>query len=355
MNWRTLSMKKRRRPATLFSKQKNEAKVFSRSTSLLQLNTFIDWEDFREVLELSSPISKRGKGGRPAYDRVFLFKILVLQALHELSDAQTELQILDRISFRAFLDLDECDEVPDQNTIWNFREQLTKANALGQLFEDFYGRVAAAGFVASKGIIVDASIVQVPIQRNSKEENKLVKEGTEPEGWTDKKSSHKDTDATWTSKHGKSYFGYKNTVKVNAKTKVIEDCVISTASPHDSQLLDKILVEEDRGRTLYADSAYSSTERTKDLKERGITNRIHKKAARNTPLSEYQQAYNRKKSKVRCRVEHVFAALKSGPTKMFLRCIGFERVTSKIVLANLVYNFQRICFLQKQVNNYVPI
>ena len=348
-------MKMRRRPATLFSKQKNEETLFSRSTSLLQLNSFIDWEAFRELLERSSPVSNRGKGGRPAYDRVFMFKILVLQSLHELSDAQTELQILDRLSFRAFLDLDECDEVPDQNTIWNFREQLTKANALSELFQDFYDRIATAGFVASKGVIVDASIVQVPTQRNTREENKQIAEGEQPENWTAKKLSHKDTDASWTRKHGRTYYGYKNTIKVDEKTKLIEGCIVSTASPHDSQLLDDVLHEEDRGRTLYADSAYSSKERDADLKQRGITNRIHRKGARNKPLSKYQHGYNSKKSKVRCRVEHVFAALKSRASRMLLRCIGIERVASKIFLANLGYNLQRLCFLQKQAKAFAPI
>ena len=94
-----------------------------RQTKLLKTRDFLErvsllvaWETFRPVLDKALERKNHDKGGRPAYDAVLMFKVLVLQALYNLSDEQTEYQILDRMSFMRFLGLDLCDAVPDART-----------------------------------------------------------------------------------------------------------------------------------------------------------------------------------------------------------------------------------------------
>ena len=131
-----------------------------------------------------------------------MFKVLILQAMHSLSDERCEYLIKDRLSFMRFLGLGLTDAVPDANTIWTFREALKQADAVDGLFQRFDEVLRSAGFLAMSGQIVDATIVAAPKQRNTIEEKKAIKEGRIPEAWRDKpaKLAQKDRDARWTVK-----------------------------------------------------------------------------------------------------------------------------------------------------------
>ena len=128
------------------------------------------------------------------FDVVLLFKALVLQSLYNLSDEALEFQVLDRYSFSRFLEFHAASKVPDATTLWRFREDLTKADVVGTLFSQFDHFLNEQGFRAQKGQIIEASIVRVPIQRNSREENAQIKAGQHPEGWSENKQCQKDTD-----------------------------------------------------------------------------------------------------------------------------------------------------------------
>ena len=168
-----------------------------------------------------------------------MFKILVVQSLYGLSDEQTQFQILDRRSFHRFLGLSEADPVPDQNTIREFREKLTRAELFGELFAAFNARLTDRGFITRKGQIIDASFVEVPRQRNRRLENEAIKRGEVPEGWEQdrKRLAHKDLDARWTKKHDQSYYGYKDPVMADLDSKLIVRAKLSTASESSSQAL----------------------------------------------------------------------------------------------------------------------
>src|SRR5512136_2773831 len=117
-----------------------------------------------------------------------MFKVLVLQSLYNLSDERLEFQIRDRISFMRFLDLGLGDAVPDEKTIWLFRQQLTEAGLIKRLFQEFDAFLEDKGFSARKGQIIDASIIEAPRQRNSREENRQIKAGQIPEDWSGRRN-----------------------------------------------------------------------------------------------------------------------------------------------------------------------
>ena len=178
---------------------------------LERLNAVIDFALFRADLEHAVPRSDRAKGGRPPFDHVLMFKVLVLQTSHNLSDERTEYLIRDRLSFMRFLGLGLADTVPDANTIWTFREALTRARigdkpAIEVFFERFDAALSAAGFVAMSGQIIDASIVAAPKQRNTDGEKRDIREGRIPPEWATKpaKLRQKDRDARWTVKYTKA-------------------------------------------------------------------------------------------------------------------------------------------------------
>ena len=214
------------------------------------------------------------------------------------------------------------------------------------MFDRFDRYLTEAGFHAKKGMIVDASFVEVPRQRNTRDENDRIKDGQTPPDWekTPDKLRQKDLDARWTKKNEQSFYGYKNHVDVDAKHKLIRQYAVTPASVHDSQELDRVLDPDNTNQTVWADSAYSSAKIEEDLKKRGIKSLIHRKSHRNRPLSACQQSCNTKKSRVRARVEHVFAQI-DRMVGRWLRCIGQPRAAAKIGILNLVYNMNRYAFL----------
>jgi IS5 family transposase len=278
-----------------------------------------------------------------------MFRMLVLQALNNLSDEQVEYQVRDRLSFSRFLGLGIEDSIPDATTLWLFREKLAKAGLIEKLFERFDQHLAAKGYIARGGQIIDASIVPVPTQRNSRDENDQLRAGRTPAGWKQKlaKLRQKDRDARWTKKHDRSFFGYKNHVNADAKYKLIRRYEVTDASVHDSQKLDGLLNKGNTSAEVFADSAYRSTEIEVQLRASGYKSRIHRRGRRNHPLTSAQERANHAKSRIRARIEHVFGAQQSAPGGRIVRTIGMVRARAKIGLQNLAYNIRRLVTLER--------
>ncbi len=222
----------------LFDEQVRLEKLSKKQDPLERISTHIDFEFFRKPLEkfMDKDID-RSKGGRPCYDCLLMFKILILQRYYNVSDEGIEYAILDRLSFMRFLGLGIKDPVPDAKTIWLFRDTLTAGGMIEKLFAHLDQLLDKDGIIVHKGKLVDASIVEVPVQRNSRDENKQLKEGDAPEDWSDNKLLQKDTDARWVTHNGKSAFGYKNHIKADSKTKLITAYKATTANIHDSEVV----------------------------------------------------------------------------------------------------------------------
>jgi IS5 family transposase len=337
----------------LFDIQQRHDRIKQYVTMLDQLNSIVDWEAFRPTLETIREKKRKSSAGRKPFDVVFMFKILVLQSLYNLSDAQLEFQITDRFSFMAFLGLHLNDRVPDEKTIWLFRDELTTAKLIDRLFKQFDETLSSNGPVAErgaaeKGQIIDATIVSAPKQRNRREENKQIKEGETPESWDSKpnKKRQKDTDARWTRKRNVSYYGYKNHVNVDAKHKFIRRFEVTSASVHDSQAVKSLLDKKNNGKEVYADSAYTGEEIDNLLEANNLQSRINEKGYRNRPLTESQKESNREKSKIRSRVEHIFGVQSQRAGSLLLRGIGIVRAKTKIGMRNLSYNLSRYALLK---------
>lgn len=324
-----------------FDYEYRQEEIQKKSNSLLKLNKVIDWKIFRSLIEKILKKEAKGPGGASHYDRLMMFKILVLQRYYNLSDEQTEFQIKDRISFQTFLGLSISDGVPDQNTIREFRENLTKSGAMESIFKRFDKYLSEQGIMGKKGSMIDASFIEVPRQRNSREENLQIKKGEVPSSWESNPSklNQKDTEARWTKKNQETHYGYKNHIKSDSKTKLIRKYSVTDASVHDSQVVKELLDKSDQ--RIYADSAYKSEEIDMLLKSRGINNSIHEKGYRNKPLTKKQKATNRSKSKIRARVEHIFGFMENSMKGSYMRYIGLKRAESATGMLNLVYNLFR--------------
>lgn len=343
--------------ATLFEGESRAELIDRLGDPLLALSKLINWEGFRPGLEEYFPTEKLARGGRPRMDPLMMLKILILQKLYDLSDQAMEFQIADRLSFQRFLGIESTKGIPDEKTIWLYREQIKEHGLIDQLFNEFLQRLRDKSMIINKGKIVDASLVHVPKQRNTKEENSKLDAGKTPETWKENpnKDRQKDKDATWVKKNGQSYYGYKDHIKVDSKSKLIEEYQVSVNSLHDSQALEDVLGDEDENQNLYADSAYRSQEIEEMLKGKGIKSKVHEKGYRGKPLTEKQKTRNTKKSRTRARVEHIFGHIKTKMGGLKIRSIGLDRASVNIGLFNLVYNIDRCLFILKRQGISLPI
>ena len=334
----------------------------AKGDDLERVKTLVDFEIFRSVLAAAVPRADRSNGGRPPFDHVFMFKVLILQTMHALSDERTEFLIKDRLSFMRFLGLGLADTVPDANTIWTFRKALKKAGTIDVLFKRFDDALRQEGFLAMSGQIVDATIVAAPKQRNTIAEKAEIKEGRIPDEWKNKpaKLAQKDRDARWTVKYSKAKpredgslpsvdlaipaFGYKNHVSIDRGFGLVRQWTTTHAAAHDGARLEEVLDCTNTASGVWADTAYRSAKNETMLACRGFVSCIHRKKPQGKPMPERTRRANAKKSKVRSRVEHVFAYQK-GPMGLVVRTIGLARARVKIGLANLVYNMRRLVWL----------
>ena len=307
-----------------------------------------------------------------------MFKVLILQSSHNLSDERTEYLIRDRLSFMRFLGLGLADTVPDANTIWGFpptvdaRPDRRPAGNRG-LFERFDAVLATAGFLAMSGQIIDASIVAAPKQRNTDGEKRDIKEGRIPPAWAEKpaKLRQKDRDARWTVKYTKAKpsedgapridlavpaFGYKNHLGIDRRHRLIRRWTVTDAARHDGALLPELIDAHQHRQRCLGRHRQRSKANEKFLAGRLLRSQIHRKKPKSLPrrrpgASRCRAAppeANARKSAVRAAVEHVFARQK-GPMGLFIRTIGLARATTKIGLANLLYNMQRMVWLTHQI------
>jgi transposase, IS5 family len=332
---------------------------------LLAFAGAVDFEIFRPELNRALAYSDGSQGGRPPFDPVMMFKVLVMQTANNLSDERAEFLINDRLSFMRFLGLNLSDRVPDARTIWLFREKLTRAGAIKPLFARFEMALRAAGYLAMGGQIIDASLIAAPKQRNTEEEKAAIKEGRIPKGWKDKpaKLRQKDRDARWTVKFSKArpkedgtgpavdlaipLFGYQNHVSIDREFGLIRRWEATDAAAYEgARLRQGLLDKTNTASPVWADTAYRSKANEEFLAKNGFISRIHRKKPPGRPMPETMRRANALKSEVRSRVEHVFAVQKD-KMDLFIRTVGMARATVKIGMANIVYNMKRLVFLQR--------
>ncbi|MBA3583330.1 MAG: IS5 family transposase, partial [Gemmatimonadetes bacterium] len=252
----------------------------------------------------------RSKGGRPPYDHVLMFRILILQASHSLSDERTEYLIKDRLSFMRFLGLSLADRVPDANSIWNFREALTRARiariggvpAIEALFRRFEAQLSAAGYIAMGGQIIDATVVAAPKQRNTEDEKRALREGLlgelcgprcpglgnsdglALEYFTVQRASRSSADGAKRVDIAVPMFGYKNHVGIDRRHGLIRTWTATDAARHDGAQLPALLDKANTGSGVWADTAYRSAKNEAHLEANGFSSRIHRKKPMGKPM-----------------------------------------------------------------------
>lgn len=283
-----------------------EAQERLEKSGLVRLNHLIDWEGIR------SGMGKLGRSGYGpnGYSPLKLFKALILQAWHNLSDEGLEEALRVRLDFMVISGLEQ---VPDHTTLCRFRTLLTRLGLWDSLLKEVNQQLEDRGLKVkqSQGAIIDATIIESAARPGKELEAIAVdREEEEPVFETKEEATlSKDPDARWLKKGRKSYFGYKGFMVVDQEEGYIDQVHVTPAHVSETRELEKIIGNR-QDRRLYGDKGYASKANKELLKRKGIRNGLMEKAKKNKPLTPWQKVFNRLISKVRYRVEQGFGTLK---------------------------------------------
>jgi len=271
----------------------------------------------------------KGKQGRPSIPAKILIGSLFLQAWYGLSDPMVEELIHDRISFRKFLDIRDDDTIPDETTICKFRNALIKSNLLEFIFNTVRDEMMQQHLILNEGTLVDATLIHSSEPKHKKDENGKVIS-----------NKANDSDATYTSKRGRKYHGYKVHIATDTNS-IIKEVITTTAKVHDSTQFDALTKDEEKA--VFADSGYMSQERKRKLRKAGIFNAITERRVRGqSKLRPKQSRNNTRFSKIRALVELPFAFMKKLMHYTETRYLGIHKNSQHLYLIAAAYNLRRI-------------
>lgn len=290
---------------------------------LRRIEALIDWEALRPLVSGL----RAGRTGRPPYDPLSMVKALYLQSLYDLSDPGLEEALLDRLSFRRFCGFGLDAATPDETTICRFRGDASAAGLLEACFEAVVGQLDRQGVVLKKGTLMDATIVAAAHKP--------------PPRAAGMGAAHpREEGADWTNKSGKSYFGYKAHIGMDAGSGIVRRAIFTPARVYESEVADALVSGDEAA--VYADRAYEKKARRAALKAKGIKDRIMHRRNKHMPeLPHWQQARNRLISRRRAPVEAVFSAMKRLYGLDRARCHSLERNATDFFAFLTIYNLRR--------------
>ena len=259
-----------------------------------------------------------------------MFKILLLQQWHTLSDPAAEEAVRDRLSFRRFCGLPLDMETPDHASIWRFRQTIDKLGLSVALLTEVNRQLDARGFVIKRGTLVDATIIAGAVRRP------YEGGGVNP----------RDPEARFTRKRDKTYFGYKAHLAVDEESGLVRQAEMTSANVHDSRLGEALIQGDEQG--YFADRAYDSQALRETLERRGVVDGIAWKVKHaRYPLEAWQRLHNAWTGSVRSAVERAFATMKRWYGMGRVRYLGLARNACHLQFIAMAMNMKRALVLMR--------
>jgi IS5 family transposase len=291
-----------------------------------RLKAFSEIIDWSALGELAGRVRSSPMGRKP-YDGLAMLKALYLASLYDLSDPGLEAELIDRVSFRLFCGFALDEATPDETTLCRFRNDCIKAGILADAFAEVNRQLDARGLIARKGTIIDATIVVAASRRPD------IAAGAKP-------SLPREPAATFTRKGGKSYFGYRLHVGVDAGGGIIRRLALTPAHVNDSTVAEGVICGDEAA--VYADKGYENKRRRRTLKGLGIKDRIMHRSHKNQPaLPHWQQRRNALIAPRRAPVERVFGNFKRLYRRARVRYFDFLHNLGDFLRLATVYNLRR--------------
>lgn len=305
---------------------------------LARVTELLDWTALGKLVG----ILHNSAYGAPSYPPAVMLKVLLLQQWYGLSDPGLEEALSDRLSFRQFCGFSLDADVPDHSTISRFRDALRKAGLDRQVFEEVNRQLDAKGLILRQGTLIDASLVAAAVKPppTPKEPPLPGPDGKAPSKLV---RSTRDPDAAWTKKGGKYHFGYKGHVGVDKLSGIIRRAKLTGASVNDTVPADELVCGDEAA--VYADAAYHTHGRERDLLARGIEAYLMRRGNKHHPLSQAEKDRNKEIGKHRGPVEQVFGRMKTTYRWARARCLGMGRNTTHFLLLCTALNLKKMVVL----------
>ncbi len=291
--------------------------------SLSDVGKTLDWDVFRPLLE-SMYANKSGKGSHPNVDVILMFKIQLLEVWYNLSDLAVEREIYDRLSFWHFLGCP--DKIPDNSTIWLFRERMSESGVDTLVWQEFQRQLDMKCLKIEQGMIQDATFVYA--------EPGHCKKDT-PRG--EQAKTRRDKDGKIMSKNGKMHYGYKLHTIMDTTHDLIRRIETTTANVHDSQV-----DLSEKGEVVYRDRGYQGA------KCKGYSATM-KRGARGHPIGIRDKLRNMRISRKRSKGERPYAVIKNIFHAGLVKVTTLQRVRVKNMLAAFCYNIYQVKTIQNRV------
>lgn len=326
----------------------------AKNTFFKQMNIIINWKSISSIINAGYKVGISATG-KPSYDGLLLFKMLLIGIWYDLSDRDVEDMVNENLSAMKFCGLQLENDVPDHSVLCKFRKQLTENKTIELLFNEINLQLENHGIIVKSGCKIDATVTEserrpkkkttFEIAEDRKEdeisEDEISKQTTEIE-LIKKTENGVDTEARFLRKGKKTHFGYKMHAATDDNGLVL-GIVTTSANVHDSQAFEELIekVKLPKRSKVYADKAYRSKSSCLFLKSKELKNRIHYKAIKGKPLNERQKLFNKTVSTFRYTVERTFG----GITKWFggdiARYVGMAKTETQHYLQSICYNLKR--------------
>lgn len=270
-----------------------------KANQLYKLSQLLNWDKFFPILK-----DVHSADGPTGYAPIKMFKCLLLQAWHSLSDPGLEQSLRVRLDFLQFTGFSVGSSLPDETTLCRFRNKLIKQDKYEKLFAEVNRQLEGHGLKVKSA---DIAIVDATIISSNARPRKTVTPNNELEDGNLSYSS--DKDARWLKKGKKSYFGYQGFARCD-KDGFIDKTHVTPANLSETTELEKMVGGLSAGTRVKADKGFSSKDNREMLKRNGLKNGLIYKAFANKALCNRKKCFNKLISKTRWRIEQCFGNLK---------------------------------------------
>lgn len=283
-----------KRPSFADAEYKLRKKVTPRDEFLQKMDKAIPWN---YLVALIKPFYPEGKRGRPVQGIEKMLRMYLLQCWYNLSDEAVEDSIYDSYAFREFMKINFLDEqVPDATTLLRFRHLLEEHEMGKQIFSAIKRVLEETGCIMRGGSIVDATIIQAPAS-------------------TKNATKSRDPEMKSTKKGNQHYFGMKAHIGVDAGSGYVHTLLFTAANVHDAVMASQLIRKDDH--TLYGDSGYLGIQERQEIKNDEHLSKIDFRINRRPSTVKkadgnlgFEKQIEKRKSSVRCKVEHPFLLVK---------------------------------------------
>ncbi len=188
-----------------------------------EIDRITPWEEWMNLIK---PYYYKGERGNKPYDLERMLRIYLVQNLYNLSDMAAVAEVIDSRAFSDFCGVESSNQVPDGDTLGQFRNILMRNGIQQELFAQVVKLLMQRGLILKRGTIVDSTFIEAHSStKNEKKER-------DPEAHSAKKGN------VW-------YFGYKAHIGVDKESGLVHTVKVTAANEHDVTVTSELLTGDE--------------------------------------------------------------------------------------------------------------